>query len=455
MTRSSDTHSNLKSNLISEHSLKFPEIKDLANAKAVFWINNHQLPFADAHSALDFSESDEHDAAARLKRFGPYIALTFPETRPTNGIIESELVTAPAMKKALETFYDMDLAGRLLIKLDSHLPISGSIKARGGIYEVLKYAESLAIKAGLLNTNDDYSVLSTEKFTEFFGDYALVVGSTGNLGMSIGIMGASLGLKVTVHMSSDARQWKKDLLRSKGVTVQEYEDDYSFAVAQGRAEAEKDPNCHFVDDESSADLFLGYSVAAKRLKKQLAELEINVDNEHPLFVYLPCGVGGGPGGLSFGLKLAFGDNVHCIFAEPTHAPAVILGLGTGLHEDISAKDIGLDGLTAADGLAVSRPSGLVCKNMEPLLDGVYTVEDKELYQLLRLVADTEKLQLEPSALAGFPGISIVNKANDYLEAKGLLDKMENATHIAWATGGSMVPDSVWQDYYDLGDARNC
>ena len=29
--------------------------------------------------------------------------------------------------------------------------------------------------------------------------------------------------------------------------------------------------------------------------------------------------------------------------------------------------------------------------------------------------------------------------------------MKKATHIAWATGGSMVPDSVWKDYYDLGE----
>lgn len=439
-----------QSEFITEYSKEFSQLHDIVAAREVFWVNPGILPFDKACHQIDVKKEAEEDASERLERFRPYIAKAFPETQQSGGIIESDLVDAKAMHEKLEEHYSLSLPGRLMIKLDSHLPISGSIKARGGIYEVLKYAETIAIEEGILRLEDDYSILDSDEFRDVFGRYSIVVGSTGNLGLSIGIMGASLGFKATVHMSADARQWKKDLLRAKGVKVLEYDADFSHAVAQGHAEAERIQNCHFVDDEASTDLFFGYSVAARRLKKQLADLCVVVDVDHPLFVYLPCGVGGGPGGVSFGLKLAFGDNVHCFFVEPTHAPAVLLGMGTGLNENVSAQDFGLDGLTAADGLAVSRPSGLVCRAMAPLIDGICTIEDNEFYKLLALLADAEGVKLEPSALAGFAGMAKVLGNEEYVQSGKLLGKINEVTHIVWATGGSMVPGSDWEIYYQHG-----
>lgn len=425
---------------------------EIIATQEVFWVNPNLLPFDEARHLIDFKKEDELEAADRLERFRPYLYQGFTEVRVFDGVIESELVSAPTMQAKLKEYCGMDLPGKLMIKLDNLLPISGSIKARGGIYEVLKHAETLAVEKGMLEFGNDYSILDTDRFRSFFSGYSLIVGSTGNLGLSIGIMGKKLGFNVIVHMSADAQQWKKDLLRIKGALVKEYEADYGHAVAQGRADAESDEYSHFVDDESSRDLFLGYAVAASRLKQQLDKQGIIVDEGHPLFIYLPCGVGGGPGGVSFGLKLTFGDNVHCIFVEPTHAPAVLLGLATGLHEKVCAQDYAIDGLTAADGLAVSRPSGLVCRTMEPLLDGIYTIEDDVLHELITLISDTENIKLEPSAAAGLPGIARVLKDSDYLCSKGLEKKMNQATHIVWATGGSMVPDSVWKSYYQRGKA---
>ena len=65
-----------------------------------------------------------------------------------------------------------------------------------------------------------------------------------------------------------------------------------------------------------------------------------------------------------------------------------LGLITGLHNQISCADIGVDGITDADGLAVGRASGLVGSIMETLLDGCYTVDDAKLYPYLTALADS-------------------------------------------------------------------
>lgn len=430
-----------------------PLLEDMVALNEVSWFNPATVPTATALADVGLTADDVADAGARLARFAPFIASTFPETRPAAGLIESPIQAVPRLQAAYAARIGSPLPGRMWLKLDSHLPISGSIKARGGIYEVLKHAEDLAIKAGLLTWTDNYSVLNSRKFRDFFHNYRIAVGSTGNLGLSIGLMGAILGFQVVVHMSADARDWKKQKLRSHGVRVVEYASDYSAAVAEGRRQAADDPSCHFVDDENSTSLFLGYAVAAERLKRQLAQSAIAVDHDHPLFVYLPCGVGGGPGGVAFGLKLAFGDDVHCLFAEPTHSPCMMLGVYTGLHDGACVQDFGIDNVTVADGLAVGRPSGFVGKAMQRLVDGYYTVADKELFALLALMEREEGLRLEPSALAGVPGIArVLSSDGAPCRQRHRLtpDILAQATHLVWATGGSMVPPGEMDHYLSEG-----
>ncbi|MCR4441680.1 MAG: D-serine ammonia-lyase [Peptococcaceae bacterium] len=431
-------------------------LKEIAAAREVFWLNP-RLQKGISDRSLRLNARDVQDAERRLLRFAPYMAKAFPETKNAGGIIESSLVPVPKMQEEIERLYGQEIIGRLYVKCDSHLPVAGSIKARGGIYAVLKIAEDLAVNNKMLKKTDDYSVLDSDAFKRFFSLHTIVVGSTGNLGLSVGIAGARLGFKVIVHMSSEAKEWKKELLRTQGVVVVEHDADYTRAVEEGRKQSQKDPRSFFIDDENSPDLFLGYSVAAGRLARQLAELKITVDDEHPLFVYLPCGVGGGPGGVTFGLKLLFEDNVHCFFAEPTHSPAMLIGLLTGLHDAVSVYDFGLDNITEADGLAVARASGFVSKMMECMLSGVYTVEDSRLYLLLKTLADSERIFLEPSALAGFYGPARLFSSpagREYLERHNLKGRMANAVHLAWATGGGMVPREVMDRFYEKGEGGN-
>lgn len=428
---------------------------ELLKSKTPFlWINKSLRNAGDALSSLKLTLDDMRDAQARLYRFAPLIMELFRETSSAGGIIESELTETPHLKNYLRK--DLNIKedfGKVFIKEDHNLPVAGSIKARGGIYEVLCFAEELALKNKILNYRDNYVKLASPEIRKLFGKYTVSVGSTGNLGLSIGIMSAALGFSAKVHMSAEAKQWKKERLRKRGVTVVEHASDYTAAVEAGRKETEGDPFSFFVDDENSIQLFLGYSVAAFKLKSQLENYGFLIDNNHPLFVYIPCGVGGAPGGITFGLKEVFGDAVHCFFAEPVESPCMTLGLLSGKHSEISVYDIGLTNRTDADGLAVSRPSRFVGETVSELLSGSFTVKDETLYKYLYSLYELEKLKIEPSAAAGFPGPAFVMNTEsglNYLKAHGLEKKMPDALHILWTTGGRFVPDTEYDKFFEKG-----
>lgn len=417
-------------------------LEQLKNREETFWLNPNVKEIDFMEKVNGYGYIYLKAAQNRFMRYLPYIASAFPETASRKGVIESPLLAIPDMKNYLNE-QGANIKGTLLLKDDARLPIAGSVKARGGIHEVLKHAETLMQREKMLFPTDDYAKIDSEEFKNFFSQYTIQVGSTGNLGISIGRMAARMGFRVIVHMSNDAKQWKKDLLRSEGVIVKEYEGDYSEAVAQGRKESEADPKSYFVDDENSEDLFFGYSTVALRLRMQIKKAHISVDETHPLFVYIPCGVGGAPGGITFGLKETLGPYVHCFFAEPVDAPCFTLGMASGKKGDICVQDIGLSGKTIADGLAVGRPSTFACNMMDTLLAGAFTVEDEKMLTYQKVMMDIEDVFLEPSACAGFHGLMQVgvegSAFEQYVKDHNLGDYMENATHIVWGTGGGLMP----------------
>ena len=403
------------------------------------WLNPGLQPVAQAFEKLPFGAPDIEDAEQRLQRFRPLLRDAFPELTATDGIIESPLCATPALGSRIMPAN----SGHAWVKADHALPVAGSIKARGGIYAVLHHAEHLALEAGLLrDPEDDTRKLLSPEARTLFAQHELSVGSTGNLGLSIGIAGAALGFNVTVHMSVEAKDWKKARLRKRGVTVIEHASDYTAACVVARAEAERNPRNHFIDDENSVELFLGYATAVPRLRDQLAAQGVVIGPERPLFLYLPCGVGGAPGGITFAARQVFGDAVHCFFVEPVEAPCMLLGLLTNRHADVAIYELGLSLKTDADGLAVSTPSRFIGQLMLPLLSGCFTLEDPTLYRFLLDMFETEGMEVEPSAAAGCggPRMLIESEAGQaYLAQHDLHRALPNALHLIWTTGGLFVP----------------
>ena len=91
------------------------------------------------------------------------------------------------------------------------------------------------------------------------------------------------------------------------------------------------------------------------------------------------------------------------------------------------------------------------------LGGVFTVEDETLFNHLALLQQTEGLQIEPSAAAGFSGPRALLESaagQVYLQRQNLLAHMANATHIVWTTGGLFVPAEEYARFLARGKALN-
>ncbi|MES0879203.1 D-serine ammonia-lyase [Roseibium sp. SCP14] len=426
-------------------------LKDVKAAKPTLWINPNLDRWKAGDPDRPFSAEDVVDAGANWRRFAPLLARIFPELEVTDGIIESPLTEVPGARRELG--YDTPDHGRLLVKADHDLPVAGSIKARGGIYEVFMFAEALARKTGLLTPDEALTALADDRMKSAFSAYTIAVGSTGNLGLSVGIAAKALGFQVVVHMSVDAKPWKVDRLTRIGATVVQHDTDYTSAVEAARDQADSDEKIYFVDDEQSKLLFLGYSAATLRLAAQLEEQEIPVDSDHPLFLYLPCGIGGAPGGITFGAKSIFGDNVHCFFVEPVQSPCALVQLMSRAARTVSVYEFGLTNKTEADGMAVASFSKFLAGTIGPMVSGVLTVNDDDLFRWLYILDECEGMRVEPSGTSGCAGPNVLTNTpmgRNYVSLQGLQGKMKNATHVIWTTGGRFVPDDQYRTFRERG-----
>lgn len=204
----------------------------------------------------------------RFERFAPLFMEAFEE------------IDGPCYYKS--DLYKSKLGDELYLKLDSELKVAHSVKARGGFNEVMVKVEDVLKKNNML---DKFDELSLDDIRKIMAAHTIEVSSTGNLGLSLGLCAKAFGFKAKVHMSRDAKDWKKKLLREAGAEVIEYDHDYTYAVKMGRLSAEQNPMSYFVDDEMSEKLFLGYAASIFEVAEQVRSSGMSPSDDEPLHVF--------------------------------------------------------------------------------------------------------------------------------------------------------------------------
>ena len=130
---------------IEQWQVEYPLLKKIINTDEVFWLNPKYQKDPN-NDVLEITLADIKEAEARLKRFAPYIQEVFPETKESNGIIESALEDIDDFKSELVDLFNTDMPGQLYIKRDDNLPIAGSIKAKRRNIRGIKICRDLSIR---------------------------------------------------------------------------------------------------------------------------------------------------------------------------------------------------------------------------------------------------------------------------------------------------------------------
>jgi threonine dehydratase len=259
-------------------------------------------------------------------------------------------------------FVDSQLAAALgrqvLVKVETTNPL-GSFKGRGADFLVRDLESKLS----------------------------LVCATAGNFGQGIAYAGRRHGLLVHVFVPASVTPSKLSRMRALDANVTVIEGDEADTKQAARRYAEQHADCLFVEDGQDPRIAEGAGTIGVEL---LAAGPIDT---------LVVQVGGGAliTGIARWIK-AQSPRTRVVGVGPSGSPAMALSWEAGRPVSTSRAD------TIAGALAVRDPVADSVARMRGLVDDFVLVDDADIIEAVRSVADTLGLLLEPAGAAGVAAI---------------------------------------------------
>ena len=237
---------------------------------------------------------------------------------------------------------------RLYVKDESYRFGLNAFKVLGGSYAIAKY---ISKELGRDVSEVPYSVLTSEKLREEFGQATFFSATDGNHGRGVAWAANRLGQKCVIRMPKGTTQTRLENIAKENATVTIEDMNYDECVRLAASEAENTPRGIIVQDtawdgyeEIPTWIMQGYGTLATEADEQLA-----ADGARPTHIFIQAGVGSLAGAVIGYFANRFKENPPVMVVVEAGAADCLYR--SALKGDGNRIDVTGDMLTIMAGLA--------------------------------------------------------------------------------------------------------
>ena len=325
-----------------------------------------------------------------------------------------------------------------------------AFKVLGGSFAMARY---IADETGRDVSELPYSVLTSDKLREEFGQATFFTATDGNHGRGVAWSANRLGQKAVVHMPKGSTQTRLENIAKEGAQVDIQEMNYDDCVRLAAKEADETERGVIVQDtawdgyeEIPSWIMQGYGTMAMEAGEQLKDYGC----DRPTHVFVQAGVGSLAGAVVGYFTNLYPDNPPTfVVVEADVAACLYKGAAAG---DGDPRIVDGDMQTIMAGLACGEPNTISWDILKNHVKVFIAAPDWVAASGMRMLAAPIKgdapVTSGESGAAPFGALAAIMTMEEYRDLKLEIGLDENSSVLLFSTEGDTDPERykniVWK-----------
>ena len=325
-----------------------------------------------------------------------------------------------------------------------------AFKVLGGSFAMARY---IAVETGRDVSELPYSVLTSDKLREEFGQATFFTATDGNHGRGVAWAAGRLGQKAVIHMPKGSTQTRLENIAKEGAQVDIQEMNYDDCVRLAAKEADETERGVIVQDtawdgyeEIPSWIMQGYGTMAMEAGEQLKDYGC----DRPTHVFVQAGVGSLAGAVVGYFTNLYPDNPPTfVVVEADAAACLYKGAAAG---DGDPRIVDGDMQTIMAGLACGEPNTISWDILKNHVKVFIAAPDWVAASGMRMLAAPIKgdapVTSGESGAAPFGALAAIMTMEEYRDLKLEIGLDENSSVLLFSTEGDTDPERykniVWK-----------